>query len=297
MSLVCTRSLNNQVVLIPNFIPESVAALSLPALPAIEQIYSAAYRIVTQQTFFEVTQQIDVDVLLVGAGGGGGQGHHGYGAGGAGGGAGKVVTRRITLLPGRYEVVVGSPGTNNNVSTFNGTDGRLSSLKNLTLNQVLLQAAPGLGGGSGYMTSSTAFDGGQGGGSGGGACGAHGGNRGGSGGTNATNPSHAPGGAGGGWDDALGILSSLSTMFVFGSGGVANSTSLYDGGGGGGGLRLIDPSVGEQTAGSGTRSDNSYSGTPGTGGKGFGAGGGGGTATTGNGGIGVQGLCVLLFRS
>lgn len=291
MSLVCARPINNQIALIPEFNLAEIAMLSLPESST--QTYSSAYRIITQRTVFVVSDLIEADVLLVGGGGGGGRGHNRAGAAGGGGGGGKVVSRRLTLTPGEYEVIVGAAGTD--YDAYCGSDGKTTTLRNLTLGQALLEAAPGLGGRSGYIGTANPCSGGQGGGSGGGASGAKGGDRGSAG---ANNPGYADakGGIAGGWDDAAGLLTSLSSMFVYGLGGVAATTSMYDGGGGGGGLRLIDPSVVEQVATSGTCSDGYYSGTPGTGGRGFGAGGGGGTATTGKGGMGVQGLCVLLFQ-
>ena len=298
MSLVCTHTKNNQIMLIPEFAPGIAQSFSIEEVPLPDEVLPGEerlagiynYRFIQQSTSFVLQRQVEVGILLVGGGGAGGA----YGGGG-GGGAGKVVSFLRLLEPGEYNIQIGVYGVSTLGYAYGGGGGETYFSLINSANAFTLNAAGGWGGGAGGGTGivlPAKGHGGNGGGSGGGSAGASGGNKGSAG--NRYSPAVA--GTGGGWNDAAYMLRATS-LFDIGAGGAPGTpVSTYKGGGGGGGLSLVASGLSNVTGGIGGPSTVWAS--LGRGGIGYGAGGGGsGANTTSIGGRGAPGLCVLRFAA
>lgn len=190
-----------------------------------------------------VTEEIQVEYLIVGGGGSGGAVEDGTSQQGGGGGAGGYTSNfggtKVTLAAGDYPVVVGAGGVYEWGTFGSGVDGGSSSFNGITMQG---------GGGGGGSSDGVTFDNGRAGGSGGGGA-ARGGVSGGSGtaygnsgGGSTESAGNPSGGGGGGGAGGAGTDGTYTTVPVGGNGGagIANAITgtsiVYAEGGGGGSL-------------------------------------------------------------
>lgn len=193
-----------------------------------------------------VTEEVDVEYLIIAGGGAGGAFETGTSWAGGGGGAGGFTSNfggtKVTLSPGDYQVVVGAGGEAPEYGTGgDGGDGGDSSFNGITM--------AGGGGGGGSSDGAT-FSNGRSGGSGGGAA-PLGGRTGGSsdaygydGGSSDQSEGSTSGGSGGGGAGGAGGAGSHAAYNVGGNGGIGVSNSItgsaqWYGEGGGGGVRSL----------------------------------------------------------
>lgn len=231
---------------------------------------------------FELSEDVEADVLVVG-GGGGGAGE----VGGGGGGGGVIYRPNQTLAAGTYAVVVGDGGAGAVAAT--GANGSNSSFSTLP-------TAIG-GGGGGCWFVSAPRTGGSGGGSGrnahAGAAGTAG--QGYSGGTGSVNS-----GAGGGGGGASGNSPIGSTSGIGGAGfacAISPAATHYAGGGGGAGNQGTGTIGGAGGIGGGGNADTSGAGygLPGAANTGGGGGGGGYDGISYSGGKGGKGIVIVRY--
>jgi hypothetical protein len=251
----------------------------------------------TSNGSFNVTNNLNISVLVVAGGGGGGGGAGGGGGGGAGG---VVFNNSYNLQTGNYSVVVGRGGAGVSGDPSNPQNGTYSSFDQITA----------VGGGGGGLTATSprsSSNGGSGGGTGSlvatalygdsiqtnNSYGFAYGNRGG----NSTVLSQYGGGGGGGAGGVGGDGGTLNG----GNGGsgvgfnIYNGTTLYYGGGGGGGLNGGGGSAGLGGLGGGANGGKTSIGNNAT----NGTGGGGGAGGSGNlrGGDGGSGIVIIRFNT
>jgi len=237
----------------------------------------------TSNGYFNISGNLDVDVLVV-AGGGGGGSDYGTGNAGGGGAGGYLYETSKTITGGNYVVTIGSGG---NAGTTNyGGNGSNSIFNDMT--------SIG-GGGGGYLGDKNGMNGGSGGG-GGQNVGVGGSGTAGQGNNGGTPPSNLVAGGGGGGAGAVG--QSPSSSGIAGAGGnglgnvIFNGTTLWYAGGGGGGASNIAGGNGGKGGGGKGAHDNSVPGVAGTTNTG---GGGGGGQNTMNAGAGGSGIVIIRY--
>lgn len=251
----------------------------------------AVHTFTSSGNFELISNNVEVEYLIVAGGGGGGE------TIGGGGGGGGVKINNMFINKNIYPIIIGSGGTggqDNKSGTYPGG----SSGTNSSFNNVI---SLGGGAGGGYNLTGTGTGGGNGGGQGaanGNGVGAGNGNY--NGGTSSNNQNS---GAGGGGSAQVGGNSISGTPGKGGNGlqSKINGTLTYYAGGGGGGAR--NPSGGTGGLGGlggggagGTGSANGITGTINTGGGGGGGGYQNSPVVEASGGNGGSGIVIIRYR-
>ena len=239
----------------------------------------------TSGTFTVLSDNLNVEYLVVGGGGGGG-----YNRGGGGGAGGLLTGSAYSVTPQSYAIVVGVGGDGSSSASLQGSDGGASSFNSIS-------ATGGGGGGTGAASVSLyGKDGGSGGGGGHNPIGSRPGGLGEAGpprqGYDGGNADTTNGGGGGG----AGEVGEAGATGIGGDGveSSINGTAIYyAGGGGGGGYNRAGGSGGQGGGGTGASQSGGVAATPGT--ANTGGGGGGGTDASRNGAAGGSGIVIIRY--